>query len=222
MLFSGKENVFMCLVAFQNIFRKIFSSVWKRSWKRRRKRQNLEKPGQTQKNMARSGDWRCDLAIDGAISRSVDRNRRERCFARSRSRIAIDGAISRSVDDDLDLVQSCLREIAIFVRSRRRRSQSGAISRRRDRDLDLVARSGAIAISIRSRDPVWSRSRSGRKIRCDRDSVRSRSDAIVISRARSVSLSHFPEILWRKNRSVKWFPWLKAFFFGQRISISGK
>ena len=29
MLFSGKENVFMCLVVFQKIFRKIFSGVWK-------------------------------------------------------------------------------------------------------------------------------------------------------------------------------------------------
>ena len=28
MLFSGKENVFMCLVAFQKMFRKIFSDVW--------------------------------------------------------------------------------------------------------------------------------------------------------------------------------------------------
>ena len=44
MLSSGKENVFMCLVVFQNIFRKIFFGVWKRSWKRRRKRQNPEKP----------------------------------------------------------------------------------------------------------------------------------------------------------------------------------
>ena len=25
---SGKENVFMCLVAFQKTFRKIFSDVW--------------------------------------------------------------------------------------------------------------------------------------------------------------------------------------------------
>ena len=39
MLFSGKENVFMCLIAFQKKFRKIFSGVWKR----RRKRQNPEK-----------------------------------------------------------------------------------------------------------------------------------------------------------------------------------
>ena len=28
MLFSGKENVFMCLVAFQKNFRKIFFDVW--------------------------------------------------------------------------------------------------------------------------------------------------------------------------------------------------
>ena len=28
MLFSGKENIFMCLVAFQKMFRKIFFDVW--------------------------------------------------------------------------------------------------------------------------------------------------------------------------------------------------
>ena len=63
MLFSGKENVFMCLVAFQKNFWKIFSGVWKR----RRKRQNPEKHGQNPEE-------------HGAISRSA------RCFVRSRSR----------------------------------------------------------------------------------------------------------------------------------------
>ena len=37
MLFSEKENVFMCLVAFQKNFRKIFSNVWLYSWKYHRK-----------------------------------------------------------------------------------------------------------------------------------------------------------------------------------------
>ena len=37
MLFSGKENILMCLVAFQKIFRKIFSDVWLYSWKYHRK-----------------------------------------------------------------------------------------------------------------------------------------------------------------------------------------
>ena len=37
MLFSGKENVFMCLVAFQKMFRKIFSGIWLYSWKYHRK-----------------------------------------------------------------------------------------------------------------------------------------------------------------------------------------
>ena len=37
MLFSRKENVFMCLVAFQKFFRKIFSDVWLYSWKYNRK-----------------------------------------------------------------------------------------------------------------------------------------------------------------------------------------
>ena len=37
MLFSGKENIFMCLVAFQKMFRKIFSGAWLCSWKYHRK-----------------------------------------------------------------------------------------------------------------------------------------------------------------------------------------
>ena len=37
MLFFGKENVFMCLVAFKKKFRKIFSDVWLYSWKYHRK-----------------------------------------------------------------------------------------------------------------------------------------------------------------------------------------
>ena len=55
MLFFGKENVFMCLVAFQKIFQKIFSGVWKR----RRKRQTQKNTDKTQKkNHQRSTlDW---------------------------------------------------------------------------------------------------------------------------------------------------------------------
>ena len=37
MLFSGKENVFMCLIAFQKMFWKIFSGVWLCSWEYHRK-----------------------------------------------------------------------------------------------------------------------------------------------------------------------------------------
>ena len=37
MLFSGKENVFMCLIAFQKMFRKIFYGVWLCFWKYHRK-----------------------------------------------------------------------------------------------------------------------------------------------------------------------------------------
>ena len=37
MLFFGKENVFMCFVAFQKMFQKIFSDVWLCSWKYHRK-----------------------------------------------------------------------------------------------------------------------------------------------------------------------------------------
>ena len=105
MLFFGKENVFTCLVAFQNIFRKIFFGVWKRTWKRRRKRQNPEKPGQTQKNTARSprSTARSRIAINGAISRSCQL-RLARTVLRARSR----GAISRSFSLSFSLCASSL------------------------------------------------------------------------------------------------------------------
>ena len=37
MLFFRKENIFMCLVTFQKMFRKIFSDIWLCSWKYFRK-----------------------------------------------------------------------------------------------------------------------------------------------------------------------------------------
>ena len=36
-IFSGKENIFKCLVAFQKLFWKIFSGIWLYSWKYSRK-----------------------------------------------------------------------------------------------------------------------------------------------------------------------------------------
>ena len=77
MLFSGKENVFMCLVAFQKIFRKIFSDVWKR----RRKRQTQEKYHQRSRSeiaisLARSRDQRRELATARSRDRRVARSRR--------------------------------------------------------------------------------------------------------------------------------------------------
>ena len=82
----------MCLVVFQKIFRKIFFSVWKIL---QGKRQNQKNKHSTQID-ARvrlaltvfDDDRRCSTA------RSISRDRRE-------GEIAIDGAISRSVDRDL-------------------------------------------------------------------------------------------------------------------------
>ena len=75
MLFSGKENVFMCLVAFQKNFWKIFSGVWRR----RRKRQIQTNPDEGEDSaisiFARSRsyrssiDERCDHAVDCDLSR---------------------------------------------------------------------------------------------------------------------------------------------------------
>ena len=84
MLFSGKENVFICLVAFQKIFRKIFSDVWKR----RRKRQTQEKYHQRS---------RSEIAISPARSRD---QRRELATVRSTRRkiaISVEGEIAPSI-----------------------------------------------------------------------------------------------------------------------------
>ena len=46
--FPEKENVSMCLVAFQNIFRKIFSGVWKRRRKTQIQKNTSHNPEKTQ------------------------------------------------------------------------------------------------------------------------------------------------------------------------------
>lgn len=60
----GKENVFMCLVAFQKIFRKIFFGVWKR----RKEETNSEKHGQNPEkkiiNDRLASSTRGEIAID--------------------------------------------------------------------------------------------------------------------------------------------------------------
>ena len=92
---SGKENVFMCLVAFQKIFRKIFSSVWKR----RRKRQTQKK---------KIINDRRSTGFDGAVLRElqsddhvVDRDRR-RDLETARSR---EGEIAIDASRDCDLTK---------------------------------------------------------------------------------------------------------------------
>ena len=100
MLFSGKENVFMCLVAFQKIFQKIFSDAWLCSWKYHRKHilyllltfsrlpneyiisfipQNTKKKKKTQKKkIIKSGHF-----ARSRLVRRRDRDRHGQCFARS-------------------------------------------------------------------------------------------------------------------------------------------
>ena len=109
MLFSEKENVFMCLVAFQKMFRKIFSDVWLCSWKYHRKHifyllltfsqlpneyiisfisQNTNK---TKKKIIKSGQTIGEIAI-GVVGASHDRNRTK---LRSRSARSRDASIAR-------------------------------------------------------------------------------------------------------------------------------
>ena len=113
------------LVAFQKNFRKIFYGVWKRRRKTQIQKNTSHNPDRVVRRLRRRSRSEITIVISPS---SQDRNRE----------IAIDGAISRSVDGNLDLVQSHEGEIAIFARSRQRQSRFGAISQRRDRDLDSV------------------------------------------------------------------------------------
>ena len=144
-LFSEKENVFMCLVAFQKIFRKIFSDVWKR----RRKRQTQEKYHQR----SRSRDQRHDLAIDASRARDNAISRSTRCEIVPLIAISVEG------------------EIAINC----------AISRRRE----IVIFTAIVGLEIGA---AWSSESVGeRRTNCSVSSP--------LARARSLSLSLFPEML---------------------------
>ena len=140
----------MCLVVFQKIFRKIFSSVWKMLQGKRQNQKNKhstqidarDRRGSTTRCFASSSPTTApsiakhrtarEIAINGAISRSVNRDRRE-------GEIVIDGVISRSIDRDR-------REGEIVI--------DGAISRSVDCNLakhraDRDRRKGEFAISDR-------------------------------------------------------------------------
>ena len=103
----------MCLVAFQKIFRKIFSGVWKRRRKTQIQKNTSHNPEKNHQRRQIQSDNRVvdrDLAFF-ARSRSTasrDRDLRE---------ITIDGAISRSVDRNLDLREIAML-IAISDRDR--------------------------------------------------------------------------------------------------------
>ena len=90
-------------------------------WCLEKKKENTNPEKHKPQPRSRRPTTALSIAIDGAIvisPSSQDRNRE----------IAIDGAISRSVDGNLDPVRSHEGEIAIFARSRRQRSRFGAIS----------------------------------------------------------------------------------------------
>ena len=156
---SGNENVFMCLVAFQKIFRKIFFDVWKK----RRKRQTQEKYHQRSRSeiaILRS----TARARDGAISRLT----RREIASSVEGEIAINCAISQRRDLAFARSRSTLREIAssiaISVDGEIRstaRSRDGTISRRRDHDRRFTRLRRRSRSSWRSSD--WS-SRDRRRL----------------------------------------------------------
>ena len=190
MLFSGKENVFMCLVAFQKNFRKIFSGVWKR----RRKRQSQQNTDKTQKKPRQkiindrrstrfdgavlrelqSDDRAVDRAVvglDGAISRRRDRDRRHDLAKARRSRLT-----SRDCDRRHDLVKHQSRSRKASRRSRSAQCFARSRSRIAVVELELArsARTGARGSpAIVGLD--WS--------------------SVINDHALALSLSLFPEIL---------------------------
>ena len=120
----------MCLVAFQKIFRKIFYGVWKRRRKTQIQKNTSHNP---EKNHQRRQIQFDDRAVDRDQRRDhyLTFFTRSRSTVRSREgKIAIDGAISRSVDRDLG--SSSLAYIRDLAISDLPLSPSIAISIRRD------------------------------------------------------------------------------------------
>ena len=163
MLFSGKENVFMCLVAFQKMFRKIFSDVWLCSWKYHRKyiftfstccshfltfswlpndyiisfiHQNTNK---TQQKIIKSGQTKARLRSERSRSawswseRSAHRDRQHDAFARCVDRIRAMRQ-SRSRED---------RRIARRSKQRSRSRSPSALPRE-----PVMSADGDVAISL--------------------------------------------------------------------------
>ena len=151
MLISGKGKCFHGVwLHFKKFSGKYFLVFGKEEGKHKFRKTQATTQIAPSDDCARDRDQRCDLA----------KHRR-----RSRS-----GAILPSRDRDLREIALTAISIRCDLTKARSRSRSGR-EIRCDRDLNSVARSGVIAISIRSQDSV--RSRFGEiAIRCDRDLAR--------------------------------------------------
>ena len=213
MLFSGKENVFMCLVVFQKMFRKIFSDVWLCSWKYHRKHifyllltfshisrlpnnyiislipQNTNK---TQKKLIGEIAIAIDAIVIGAVrtSRDCDRDQRVRAMRRSRSREDQSG----DCDQCYRTSRWCRRRDASIAITRSfDRDQRFAWCVNRDHDRAKIGLEIAIAIAIGGTAPAGD--------------VDGRWCCFL-----SLSLFYFPrpKVLWSENRNGKSFPlfWL--------------
>ena len=212
----------MCFVAFQKIFQKIFSGVWKRRRKTQIQKNTSHNPEKNHQRRQIQSDDRAvnrDLAFF-ARSQSTARSR-EASIAISDLPLLPTYEISRSTLREIALlIAISIRRDLAKARSRSTaRSRDGKIafdaSRDRAVDRDLArSRSQSTARSLSSRDrDRWhdlAKRRSQSRIavvelelaRSARIGARS-SPAIVgltrmfllLSRALSLSLSHFPEML---------------------------
>ena len=130
MLFSEKENIFMCLIVFQNFFPKIFSSVWKMLQGKDKPRKTRTKPRLTLDAQLGSTAW-CFASSSPMTAPSI-------MISRSTvplREIAINGAILQSVDRDLAKHRAASRD-----RDQRFAISRSARSRDRDRRRDLAKR----------------------------------------------------------------------------------
>ena len=180
MLFSGKENVFMCLDVFQKIFRKIFFGVWKML-------QGKDKPISTRTKPRLTLDAR-DLAAPENTSRSR-RTNPSRPRRRSRDREAprrfAGSRSARSREASIAISQAPRRSRSAWRQDRHLGSRSTALVLVIGADWSLVRANGADWCFSLSRTALI-RDREQREVLCD--------------------LSLSPEFIWSENRNGNSFP----------------
>ena len=135
MLFSGKENVFMCLDVFQKIFRKIFFGVWKML---QGKDKPISTPDKTQIDAWRSRSRRAGKHITIASDKPITT---APSIARSRSTAPLRGIAIGANARSRSTARS--REASIAISQAPRRSRSAW---RQDRHLG--SRSTALVLVI--------------------------------------------------------------------------
>ena len=201
MLFSGKKNVFMCLVVFQKIFRKIFSGVWKMLQGKDKTRKTNTAPKLTLDWARQRGASRAPVWWPRRWSRSREAPRR---FARSRS-----------------TARSCEASIAISAKARLRSTVWS-----REASIAISRSTTPIAIGVKA--SLQSRIAIDGAGACERRRLQlgcaNGADWLCfsLSCSRSLSLSLWNSFEVKIGTEIHFRSQSLFFFFGQRKSISGK